>query len=159
MAYSQTKLVFSIGGCTQTIENAGVHNVSLFTFVPTLISLYVLGDLTSISIFGTTIVTVHTYEKAVEMLEKKSLIYSCRARLQMLHLGGFENHVAFLPYGGKLQECRRMIRSEINPVNTPNHYAIHEATVRRFLRTLAKSPEQFYERIEWYVYGADPVLL
>ena len=69
----------------------------------------------------------------------------------MLRLGGYENHVALLPYGPQLHECRKMLRSEINQGTIQNYYAIQEATTLRFLRSLLKSPKQFYERIEWQV--------
>jgi len=107
------------------------------------------GDITSVTVFGTTIVTVHTYEKAIELLDKRSRIHSSRPKLQMLHLAGWEDHVAFLPYGSQLRDCRRMLRSEINPLKMKNYYSMQETTARRFLRFLVTSPEQFYDRVEW----------
>lgn len=67
----------------------------------------------------------------------------------MLHLGGLENHVALLPYGSQLQECRKMLRSEIDQGNIQKYHAVQEATTIRLLQSLLKSPEQFYERAEW----------
>ena len=59
----------------------------------------VSGDLTSVTLLGNTIVTIHTYEKAVELLDKKGLIYSSRPGMEMLSLGGWANHVVIMPYG------------------------------------------------------------
>jgi len=94
-------------------------------------------------------VFAHTYEKAAELLDKKSLIYSGRATVQMFALGGLQDHVSELQYGSQLRECRRMLRSEINPVRVKSHNGLQEAMSRRFLRSLLASPEQFYDLIEW----------
>ena len=110
-----------------------------------------LGDLTTLSVFGQPIVFAHTYEKAVELLDKKSLIYSGRATVQMFALGGLQDHVSELQYGSQLRECRRMLRSEINPVRVKSHHGLQEAMSRRFLRSLLASPEQFYDLIEWWI--------
>jgi len=108
------------------------------------------GDITSVSLFGTTIVAIHTYEKATALLDKKSLIYSGRMKIQMLHLGGMANHVSMLPYGSQLKQCRRLLRSEINPRKIENYHPLQESMTRRFLSALSRRPEQFYDRVEWY---------
>jgi len=57
-----------------------------------------IGDITSVTVLGKTIVTVHTYEKAVELLHTKSLLYSSRPESQMFFLGGWKDNVPFVPY-------------------------------------------------------------
>jgi len=87
----------------------------------------------------------------VELLDKKSLIYSGRPTVQMFALGGLQDHISELQYGSQLRECRRMFRSDINPAKVKSYHGLQEAMARRFLRSLLVSPEQFYDRIEWYV--------
>jgi len=108
-----------------------------------------LGDITSVTVLGQSIVTLHTYEKAVEVLDKKSLINSSRPILQFLDLGGWRDHVPLLPYGKQLRECRRMISKELNNVKIGEFRPHQEFMLKRLLRTLRTSPEHFYEHIEW----------
>ena len=138
--------MFLTGNCFQDFENAGVNVMFIILFTVTN---KCVGDITSVTTFGSTIVTVHTYEQAVQLLNKKSGIYSCRSKIEMLHLGGLEHHVALLPYGPQLKECRRMLRADINQGSIQQYYPLQEATTLRFLRSLAKSPTKFYELIEW----------
>jgi len=108
-----------------------------------------LGDITSVSTPRSTTVTLHTYEKAIEILDQKSLIYSTRPPFPMFALGGWDNHVSMLPYGSQLHNCRKMIRSEMNRVKVGDHNKDRELIAKRFLRVLKKSPEHFYKHIEW----------
>ena len=108
-----------------------------------------LGDITSVTVLGKTIVTLHSYEKAVGLLDKKGLIHSSRPNFEMLNLCGWTEHVAHLPYGAQLQQCRRMIRTEINHDNVGQFHAYQEASVLRMLRLLSKNPDDFYDLIEW----------
>jgi len=107
------------------------------------------GDISSITILGTTIVTLHSYEKAVEVLDKKGLINSSRPALEMLNLAGWKHHVPCLPYGRPLQECRRMMRAEINHTKIGQFHAYQEASTLRLLKLLTKNPEDFYDLLEW----------
>jgi len=109
--------------------------------------------MTSVTLLGRTVLTLHTYEKAVELLDKKSLIYSSRPGFNMFELSGWKDHVSLLPYGSQLRSCRRMIRSEINPTKMQDFYPHQERTTRRLLRTLANEPQEFFHRAEWCVIG------
>jgi len=145
----QIKLTYSTQKGFRNIEVSGVRS----NVVACSISISALnesaGDITSITLLGTTIVTLHTYEEAVALLDKKGRIYSSRPVLEMLNLCGWANHVVTMPYGRPLQECRRMIRTEINQAKVGQFHAYQEASVRRFLRLLLKTPENFYDLIEW----------
>jgi len=69
----------------------------------------------------------------------------------MFTLGGLENHVSMLPYGSQLKECRRMLRSELNPIKMKEYFSIQEATTKRLLKALNASPDKFYNTVEWCV--------
>jgi hypothetical protein len=106
------------------------------------------GDITSISVAGKTIITLHTYEKAIELLDQKSTIYSSRPAV---NLPGLEDHPTLLPYGPDLRECRKMIRKGTEQVVIPGFYNQQQDSTRRLLRVLYSHPEQFYERVAWCV--------
>lgn len=69
----------------------------------------------------------------------------------MLNLCGWANHIVTMPYGRPLQECRKMLRTEINHAKISQFHAYQEVATLRFLRLLLKTPESFYELTEWYV--------
>ena len=68
----------------------------------------------------------------------------------MFVLGGLEDHIAMLPYGTQLRECRRMLRSELNKSKLENYNRIQESATARLVLALLSTPERFYDRIEWY---------
>ena len=107
------------------------------------------GDITSVSVLGSTYVTVHTYAKAVEILDKKSAHYSSRPVFQMFALAGWKDNVAFLPYGQQLRESRKMIASSLNRNTIQTFHQHQENLTKRFMGFLLRTPEHFYDRIEW----------
>lgn len=107
-----------------------------------------IGDISSISLLGTTIVTLHTHEKTVELLDKKSTVYSSRPPLT---LPGLKDHLTMLPYGSDLRECRKLIKKGTEQVVIPDFYTQQRASTRRLLNSLNNHPEQFYERLAWCV--------
>jgi len=105
--------------------------------------------MTSVTVLGQTIVTLHTYEKAIELLDKKSLINSDRPILQFFDLAGWGDIVSLLPYGRQLRECRSMISKELSNVKIGEFRPHQEFMLKRLLRALGTSPDQFYEHVEW----------
>jgi len=108
------------------------------------------GDITSITVLGKTIVTLHTYEKAVEVLDKKGLIHSARPTMEVLNLSGWEDHLLFIPNERQLLDCRKMMRAELNHDKIGQFHADQEVTTLRFLRLMRDNPEKCYELAEWY---------
>jgi len=107
--------------------------------------------MTSITLPGTTVVTLHTYEKAVELLDKKGFIHSSRPTFEMLKLAGWNDHIPLMTYGRRLQQSRRMMRTEMNHDKIGQFHTVQEVSTLRFLRLLSKKPEDFYRLSEWYL--------
>ncbi|KAJ1306466.1 hypothetical protein OPQ81_007469 [Rhizoctonia solani] len=73
-----------------------------------------IGDVISLSMLGNTIVVLNSAQAAIDLLEKKSLIYSDRVCPPMLlepTLMDWRNYVALLPYGNRWKEHRRMMHT------------------------------------------------
>jgi len=83
------------------------------------------------------------------MLDKKGSLHSSRPTLELMSLAGWKDHVVFMPYGRPLRECRRMMRTEINHDKIGQFHAYQETSVLRLLRLLLKTPDNFYELVEW----------
>ncbi|KAF8705610.1 cytochrome P450, partial [Rhizoctonia solani] len=73
-----------------------------------------IGDIISLSMLGNTIVVLNSAQSAVDLLEKKSYIYSDRVCPPMIlepTLMDWRNYVALLPYGDRWREHRRMMHT------------------------------------------------
>jgi hypothetical protein len=112
---------------------------------------YKIGSITSTVAFSKAIVMLHSYDKAIEILDKKGNIFSSRSISPVHVIAGWQDNIALLPYGSKIREARTMLHSELSKKNIGTYAEIQEYTARRFLVSLMKSPEQFFERCDWYV--------
>ncbi|ELU37962.1 2OG-Fe(II) oxygenase [Rhizoctonia solani AG-1 IA] len=72
------------------------------------------SDIISLSMLGNTIVVLNSAQSAIDLLEKKSYIYSDRVCPPMVlepTLMDWRNYVALLPYGDRWREHRRMMHT------------------------------------------------
>ena len=121
----------------------------------TLFNLFLssLGDLISLNCAGTVIVVCNSYQKAVELLDKKSAIYSDRPDAPMAtELVGWKNNLAFLPYGKRFREGRKLFHQEFGqPSALVKFQHQQEDESLNLLRRLLDSPREFERSISKYV--------
>ncbi|KIK30866.1 hypothetical protein PISMIDRAFT_20892 [Pisolithus microcarpus 441] len=99
------------------------------------------GDMTHLEIFGQHIVVLNSAKTAVEMLDKKSSLYSDRPVFPMGgELVGWRDTLVLLPYGDRFREYRRNFHRVIGSRAAMSVYsAIEEEETHKFLqRVLAK---------------------
>ncbi|KAI6021238.1 cytochrome P450 [Pisolithus marmoratus] len=99
------------------------------------------GDMTHLEIFGRHVVILNSANAAVEMLEKKSLIYSDRPVIPMCgELVGWRESLILLPYGEKFREHRKNFHRVLGSRAAVSVYnPIEEEVTLKFLqRVLAK---------------------
>lgn len=116
------------------------------------------SDIVSATVFGKTIVVINTYEKAVEMLDKKGTIYSDRPRIPMAgELMGCKLSMGIMPYGRRLRSSRKMVYQELGSNHAIRAFFPHEERMaRRFARRLLEAPTYFSEHITLH---ADAIIL
>ncbi|KAF8635472.1 hypothetical protein AX15_000445 [Amanita polypyramis BW_CC] len=102
------------------------------------------GDIVSVSIFGQQYIIVSSAQKAVEMLEKKSRIYSDRPVVQMGgELVGWKDALALLPYGHRFRSYRKMFHQIIGTYDAMRRFhQVEELETHRFLKRLLAKPEE-----------------
>ena len=61
-----------------------------------------------IDLLGQPLVIVGSHQTAVDMLERKTSLYSDRPRLTVARLVGWDRLTALLPYGSRWRETRRL---------------------------------------------------
>ncbi|PFH50869.1 hypothetical protein AMATHDRAFT_60362 [Amanita thiersii Skay4041] len=101
------------------------------------------GDLVSVSVFGQQMIIINSAKTAVEMLEKKSRIYSDRP---VLHMGGelvgWKDTLALLRYGPRLRNYRRLFHQTIGTHKAMSQFNhIEELETYRFLKRVLANPE------------------
>ncbi|KAK0242387.1 cytochrome P450 [Armillaria nabsnona] len=102
------------------------------------------GDISSVTVLGQTMIILNSARAAVDMLDKKSAIYSDRPTLQMGgELVGWKNTLVLLPYGDRFRRYRRIFYSLIGSQATMKQYhPPQELETRRFLRRVLSKPEE-----------------
>ncbi|KAF8624702.1 hypothetical protein AX17_007033 [Amanita inopinata Kibby_2008] len=101
------------------------------------------GDLVSVSVFGQQMIIVNSAKTAVEMLDKKSRIYSDRPIIQMGgELVGWKDVLALIPYGPRFRSYRKMFHQTIGTHSAMSQFhPVEELETHRFLKRLLAKPE------------------
>ncbi|KAG7096665.1 hypothetical protein E1B28_004080 [Marasmius oreades] len=107
------------------------------------------GDISSVTVLGQTIVILNSLKAAVDMLDKKSLIYSDRPVLQMGgEMVGWKNTLALLPYGDRFRRYRRLFHSLIGSQAIIRQYhPASELETEKFLQRVLKDPTHLQDHI------------
>ncbi|THH20292.1 hypothetical protein EW146_g1063 [Bondarzewia mesenterica] len=107
------------------------------------------GSIIHISAFGKHLIVVNNGKTAVEMLNKKSNIYSDRPAFVMVgELVGWNNSITLSPYGDRLRKSRAMVQRVIGSrVDVKEYHSYIEAEAYRALRRLLVKPEALVETL------------
>ncbi|KAI6123760.1 cytochrome P450 [Pisolithus croceorrhizus] len=100
------------------------------------------GDMTHLEIFGQHIIILNSAKAAVEMLEKKSSIYSDHPVLPMGgELVGWKDSLILLPYGDRFREHRRNFHRVLGSRPAVSvYYPIEEEETHKFLQHVLAEP-------------------
>ncbi|KAF8165086.1 cytochrome P450 [Crassisporium funariophilum] len=101
------------------------------------------GDLCSVTVLGQPLIIINSAKIAMDMLDKKSAIYSDRPVLQMAgELVGWKNTLVLLPYGDRFRRYRRLFHSLIgSQAAVKRFFPSEELEARRFLRRVLRKPD------------------
>ncbi|KAI0938473.1 hypothetical protein AcV5_000150 [Taiwanofungus camphoratus] len=107
------------------------------------------GDIVSVTLLGQPMVILNSPKLAVEMLERKSSIYSDRPTFTMGgKLVGWDRTLVLLHYGSRFREYRRLFSQLIGSRKMVASYAQHmEAETSRFLARLLRQPDQLAKQV------------
>jgi hypothetical protein len=94
-------------------------------------------------------VILNSAKTAVEMLEKKSSIYSDRPVMQMAgELIGWKNSLILLPYGERFRKHRKYFRQLIGNIASASlFYPVEELETHLFLKRVAENPDDLAAHI------------
>ncbi|KAF7331776.1 hypothetical protein MKEN_00057500 [Mycena kentingensis (nom. inval.)] len=100
------------------------------------------GDICSVTVLGQTIVVLGGTQVAVDLLDKRSAVFSDRPVCQMGgELVGWKNTLVLLPYGDRFRRFRRLFHNIIGSRNLMKQFhPMQELETRRFLRRVLAKP-------------------
>ncbi|KAF9029141.1 cytochrome P450 [Hymenopellis radicata] len=102
------------------------------------------GNLVSLSVFGTTIVFINSYSMAMDILEKKSSIYSDRPFVPMaMDLMEMKDSIGLIPARDKrFKAGRRMFQQELGRGSISNFYPQEERAAQLFVKNVLSRPDE-----------------
>ncbi|OSC99371.1 CyP450 monooxygenase [Trametes coccinea BRFM310] len=105
------------------------------------------GELVYLNVVGQRMVILGTHEAAVELLEKRSSIYSDRNESTMVSLTGWEWLMTTLTYGSWWRRHRRAFHQFFTPTALDPYGPMQELEAHRLAHRLVKDPEHFLTHI------------
>ncbi|KAJ6494240.1 cytochrome P450 [Mycena sanguinolenta] len=104
------------------------------------------SDIISLNLAGDTVIVLNSLSAVDDLLEHKSAIYSDRPPFPMLNdLVGFHWNIAFMRYGRRWKEHRKVFLQQFQPSEVLLHRPVELAAARVLLQKLLDSPDK-YER-------------
>ncbi|RPD62615.1 cytochrome P450 [Lentinus tigrinus ALCF2SS1-7] len=110
------------------------------------------GDIISLRALGRTLIVVDKADIAVELLEKRSSIYSSRLQsttIDLIGWGGWD--IAMLPYGSWWRAHRRALAQHLHHGAISKYNSYHEENAAAFLRHLLHSPDQLVDHLRFAI--------
>lgn len=139
--------------------------------VPTDSRPHVLGDVLYLSVLGKSIVILNSEEAAVELLDKRSSLYSDRPRFPMQDLFvfpdlvwvvflliarlpfriGWTDVLVFLPYGEQFQKQRKLLQQPLGRQAVSKFQHIQVAQAHTLLHNLLEDPNEVEHHTKRYI--------
>ncbi|KAJ7488871.1 cytochrome P450 [Mycena latifolia] len=103
------------------------------------------GDVMYLSVLGRPMIILDTYEAAVDLLDKRSAIYSDRPKFTFFELLGWVPSIGFLPYGKQWAKHRQMHQLYLNQHKADDFKPMQTQEARTLARNLVESTADNYE--------------
>ncbi|KAI0715623.1 cytochrome P450 [Cerioporus squamosus] len=110
------------------------------------------GNIISLRALGQTLVIVDDPDIAVELLEKRSSIYSSRLQSPTIDLVGWGGwDIAMLPYGSWWRAHRRVLATHLHRGVVVQYNDYHQENAQELLRRLLCTPENLVDHLRFCV--------
>ncbi|KXN82953.1 O-methylsterigmatocystin oxidoreductase [Leucoagaricus sp. SymC.cos] len=116
------------------------------------------SDILHVDAAGSSIIIVNSWKAAYDLFEKKSSLYSSRAKNHMVLLSGWDWLFGFLPYGEAWLERRKLFQKYFHPLDNASHHPREREYVHQMLRHFLDTPEEFMEHVR-HMMGAITISL
>jgi len=107
------------------------------------------GPMTTVSVFGQTMIVVNSAKTAIDMMDKKSAIYSDRPVMPMGgELVGWKDTFVLVPYGDRFRNYRKFFHQVIGSNSSVSvFFPIEMLETHRFLKSVLKTPDDLVTHI------------
>ncbi|KAI0043718.1 cytochrome P450 [Auriscalpium vulgare] len=105
------------------------------------------GDVVYVSVLGRPLIILNSAEVAMDLMDKRSSIYSDRPRFPLVDLIGQEWNVGFMTYGKPWHARKRMILGKYTKAEVPAYRPAQRSAMRTLLKNLRDDPENFTEHL------------
>ncbi|OJJ77731.1 hypothetical protein ASPBRDRAFT_36992 [Aspergillus brasiliensis CBS 101740] len=106
------------------------------------------GPISSITVFGQTLVVLNDPDMALEMLEKRSAKHSSRPHLPIADLSGWDKTLGLLPYNNRFRAYRKATYRELGSASAAAKFdGIVDKEVTRFLLRIIQSPNDLVHHL------------
>ncbi|PPQ76379.1 hypothetical protein CVT26_015387 [Gymnopilus dilepis] len=105
------------------------------------------GKVAHLQIPGRTMIILNSAQAAIDLLDKKSGIYSDRAPSDVFKLMGWEHNSGFLPYGKRFHSHRKMLNEYFSHEKCADYLPFQTLEARRLVQNLFNNPERFNDHL------------
>ncbi|KAI0354238.1 CyP450 monooxygenase [Trametes cingulata] len=106
------------------------------------------GDVVALHAFGQTLVIVSSVKAAVDLLEKRSAIYSDRQDSVLAVMTGWTWNLALKRYGDNWRQVRRLFWKHFQPKTVSKYHPVQQREARRLLRRLLDDQSDLDSKIK-----------
>ncbi|KAJ3925808.1 MAG: cytochrome P450 [Lentinula lateritia] len=107
------------------------------------------SDILHLKVAGEDYIILNSYEAVIDLLDKRSAIYSSRPHFTMLQdLVGWEGDLLFMSSGKALNAHRKLFHQEFHPTNLSIHRIHEKRALGIFLNSLIDTPEEWVGHIK-----------
>ncbi|KAG5733206.1 O-methylsterigmatocystin oxidoreductase, partial [Termitomyces sp. T112] len=100
------------------------------------------SDIIHLNVVGTSIIVLDNEKISIDLLERRSSIYSSRSRMPMINeLMGWNFHIGWMPYGDNWRRHRRLLQQEFNATASIRFRPLELQATHGLLRALLDSPD------------------
>ncbi|TCD61532.1 hypothetical protein EIP91_008276 [Steccherinum ochraceum] len=99
------------------------------------------SDIIYLSLPTHPVIIVNTVKVAMELLDKRSNIYSGRIRFYMVEMMSWDLHFGGMTYGARWRAHRQLFHKHFPPTDTDKYTDVQLREIRRFLSHALKSPQ------------------
>ncbi|KAK2460240.1 hypothetical protein APHAL10511_007629 [Amanita phalloides] len=108
------------------------------------------SDIIHLSALGTHIVVLHKMEDIVELIGRRSTIYSSRPWVPITDILGMDKVSLFMPYGEQWRKHRFFFQEGFGKRAVPLYYPAIRDKVQIFLHILLTDPTRFQDHCKWF---------
>jgi len=112
-----------------------------------------IGDIIYINVAGQHLVYLNSFKAAVDLLEKRSSLYSDRAHTPMLELMGAGKLFGFNRYGDMWRIGRRIYHQEFNATASQKYIQIQLRYANSLVNLIKENPARFDKHLKYYSSG------